>query len=254
MAARFESAPDRPRRRLLRQRDAALHCGLQAAVLLGEPDVPLQDRLIDPVDLAPSLLVDLGGAGIAGPQFASTVAARLSSSSVRLTANGHHFDPAGRDPRAFSRVRREPAPMSGVASRSRDRDRRTRRRRARRPARPVAEAESSVEGPRPLPGRRAGAGSCDRSPALRRQPPPQPRSAASPPDPEVSAKAKRRRFTAACTSRPSSTTRASLAGSPTSKRQRTAAGGSSSGTTPSTGTAASACSRPNKSTAAAPPR
>ena len=49
-------------------------------------------------------------------------------------------------------------------------------------------------------------------------------------------------------SRPSSTIPASRADSPTSRRQRSSAAGSSRGTTPSTVMAASACSRPSRST------
>ena len=63
--------PTRLPARTLRQRDAALHGGLQAAVLHEDPDITLDDGPVDPVDLAADFVVDFvvefGGMGISRP-------------------------------------------------------------------------------------------------------------------------------------------------------------------------------------------
>ena len=52
--------PTRLPARTLRQRDAALHGGLQAAVLHEDPDITLDDGPVDPVDLAADFVVEFG--------------------------------------------------------------------------------------------------------------------------------------------------------------------------------------------------
>ena len=59
--------PTRLPARTLRQRDAALHGGLQAAVLHEDPDITLDDGLVDKVDLAADPVVEFGGVGIPRP-------------------------------------------------------------------------------------------------------------------------------------------------------------------------------------------
>ena len=59
--------PTRLPARTLRQRDAALHGGLQAAVLHEDPDITLDDGPVDPVDLAADFVVEFGGVGISRP-------------------------------------------------------------------------------------------------------------------------------------------------------------------------------------------
>ena len=59
--------PTRLPARTLRQRDAALHGGLQAAVFHEDPDITLDDGPVDPVDLAADFVVEFGGVGISRP-------------------------------------------------------------------------------------------------------------------------------------------------------------------------------------------
>ena len=99
--------PARP----LRQRDAALHRGLQASVLHQDRDIPLDDGLVDKVDLAADPVVEFGGAGIPRPvgEHGLRPAVRL-----RCPDDGHDLDPAAAIPERLPEfaVRRAPGAES----------------------------------------------------------------------------------------------------------------------------------------------
>ena len=88
--------PTRLPARTLRQRDAALHGGLQAAVLHEDPDITLDDGPVDPVDLAADFVVEFGGVGISRPVGEHRL---RSAPLVRCPDDDHDFDPAAAIPK-----------------------------------------------------------------------------------------------------------------------------------------------------------
>ena len=85
----FRQPSARPPARALLKGDGVLQGGLQAAVLVQDPDIPSDDGLLDPGDLAPHLLADLGRARIPLPagQHPARPTALLPSPDDR-----YHFD------------------------------------------------------------------------------------------------------------------------------------------------------------------
>ena len=96
--------PTRLPARTLRQRDAALHGGLQAAVLHEDPDITLDDGPVDPVDLAADFVVEFGGVGISRPVGEHRL---RPAPLVRCPDDDHDFDPAAAIPK------RLPYPVQG---------------------------------------------------------------------------------------------------------------------------------------------
>ena len=82
----LHQAPASPPARPLLKRDGAPHGGLQASVLVEDPDIPLQDGLFDPRNVAARPLRPFRRVGDPAPQLASTVLTRLDSCHVRTTA------------------------------------------------------------------------------------------------------------------------------------------------------------------------
>ena len=97
----------RPPPRPLLKGDAAPHGGLQAAVLVEDPDIALQDGLLDPGEVTARLLVHFGGAGIPRPvgEHRPRPARLLPCPDDR-----HHFDLAAAIPKRLPEfaVRRAP--------------------------------------------------------------------------------------------------------------------------------------------------
>ena len=107
--------PTRLPARTLRQRDAALHGGLQAAVLHEDPDITLDDGPVDPVDLAADFVVEFGGVGISRPVGEHRL---RPAPLVRCPDDDHDFDPAAAIPKRLPEfaVRGTPGAVPGLLS------------------------------------------------------------------------------------------------------------------------------------------